>query len=395
METNVKKRTFMFIVCYIAYTSTYIARLNLTMSASELQKAGFSASQIGLLGTIFAMVYAVGRLVNGVFSDKKPPYIMICSGLIIAGLANITVGFLPPFIAVAFLWAANAFGQSMLWGSVLCFVAAIYPPEIASKKTSLMTTSIATGNVVGILLGMFVISSFGLRFAFIVPGAITLVLSLAVLLTMNSVKKIEVKGEKKKHQSIFVLLKDKEILTSLFPVFIHGMIKENVSLWMSVYFIFRYKVDLKASAYFILFIPIAGFIGRTFYSFFFKISKDNEHLVTIFSFVACVIFCIPLIVGTPRIIATICLGLIYACASIINTSFISIYPLHYVYSGNVASVCGVLDLAAYGGTAAGSYVFGLLIDKFAGSGYVAMFAIWAITSIISALIVIPLAKKRS
>lgn len=41
----------------------------------------------------------------------------------------------------------------------------------------------------------------------------------------------------------------------LLPAMVHGVMKDNISLWMTVYVMDQFGVDLNASAYFILLIP--------------------------------------------------------------------------------------------------------------------------------------------
>ena len=149
-----RKKQLIFIICYLAYTSIYIARLNLSISSVELiNESVMDAAQIGLLGSMFSVVYAVGRLLNGTMSDKIAPWIMICTGLIIAGVSNLFIGMFPPYIGILLLWGCNAFAQSMLWSSVLCIVSGMYEKSVAKRKTSIMVTSVAMGNIVGILFG--------------------------------------------------------------------------------------------------------------------------------------------------------------------------------------------------------------------------------------------------
>ena len=88
-----------FFIVYLAYTSIYIARINLSVASPGLISEGIiDTVQIGLLGSIFSTVYAVGRLINGGISDRTPPWIMLTAGLCVAGLSNIFISFFPPFL---------------------------------------------------------------------------------------------------------------------------------------------------------------------------------------------------------------------------------------------------------------------------------------------------------
>ena len=84
------------------------------------------------------------------------------------------------------------------------------------------------------------------------------------------------------------------------------------------------------------------------------------------------------------------MSLIYAAVSIINTSILSIFPLRYAKTGNVASISGVMDLATYAGSGISSLVYGFVIDSF---GYVPMFASWIAISVISVAVLLTMKEK--
>ena len=225
---NHRKNTLTFLICYIAYTAIYIGRLNLSMASPGLVDLSIlDTVQIGLMGSSFSIIYSVGRLLNGRLSDSVPPYRMICTGLILAGISNLTIGFFPPFWGILILWGCNAFAQSMLWSSVLRIIASLYDEETARQKTSYMVTSVAVGNIAVILLNTFIITRFGLAFAFIIPGALTLLLSSFVLF---STKEIAREAASNEHLPMFRLLTKPEVRLSLLPAILHGVMKDNISL---------------------------------------------------------------------------------------------------------------------------------------------------------------------
>ena len=386
-----KYRRLIFAIVYLAYTSIYIARINLSMSGPGLIEKGIMDTvQLGLLGSVFSTVFAVGRLVNGGLSDRTPPWIMLTTGLLVAGFSNLAIGFLPPFIGIFLLWTANAYAQSMLWSSVLCVVSSIYEKGEAKQKTAIMVTSVATGNILSIIINTFLITKFGVNFAFVVPGLLTLILGFAVLKTTRKIE--TVRGTQKEHKSIFELFKNKEMLMMLTPAMLHGVMKENISLWMTVYVVDTYLVDLSTSSYYILLIPVIGFIGRTLYTGAYKLCRNNEHTVSLAGFVICITASILLSLGKVGIITSVlCMSFIYAAVSMINTSILSIYPLHFTKSGNVASVSGIMDFATYLGGGIASVIYGAVIKSF---GYTPMFVSWIVISIISIITILKISKSK-
>ena len=249
---------------FAAYTSIYIARLNLSIAGPEMIKTSvIDAAQIGILGSIFSTVFAIGRLINGFLSDSAPPWRMLTIGLWVAGISNICIGAFPPVMGMFVLWGANAYAQSMLWSAILCVITSVFDEKSAKRKMAIMITSVSVGNILGIVLNTFFVMKFDVKYAFCLPGFITLLLGVAAFLTTRHIKINS--GKTENHISVFGLFKNREILKMSIPAMLHGVMKENVSLWMTAFVIDTYAVDLTTSAYYILLIPICGFIGRIAY----------------------------------------------------------------------------------------------------------------------------------
>ena len=386
------RKMMIFAVCYIAYTMIYVARLNLSMASPALQDNGvLDEVGIGLLGGVFSVVYAFGRLINGYISDKKTPAFMMGMGLLVVGISNLLIGTMPPVYALAMLWGANAYAQSMLWGSVLKTLSHIYDEKTAKKRTSYMVTSVATGNIIGIVANTALIERFGFKFAFIIPGILVLAVCIALIFTVRLQENAQ--NSAKKHMDIKALAKDKSIRRVLFPAFFHGMIKDNISVWMTLFFVAKYSIDLKETAGFILFIPFVGLVGRLIYPVCYKLSGYKEHKVSAYalgvSAAASAIMCIE---GISPILAAVCLSVIYAAVSVTNTSILSIFPLKFTKSDNVASVSGIMDFATYFGAGVSSFAYGFLVEKF---GYLPMYASWVLVSVLSIIILLPYARLKS
>ena len=85
------------------------------------------------------------------------------------------------------------------------------------------------------------------------------------------------------------------------------------------------------------------------------------------------------------IVAALCLSLLYALISMINTSLLSMFPLRFAKENMVSSVSGLADFATYLGAGIGSAVYGFIIARF---GYLPMFASWGVLCVISVILVL-------
>lgn len=392
-ETKKIKRLIIFAVCYLSYTAIYIARMNLSIASVDLTTEGvLTASRIGVLGTVFAVIYAAGRLLNGHIGDKLHPSVHIIVGLLLTAVCNVVLTALPPYAVFVLLWGVNAFGQSMLWGAILRVVAEVYPERKAKKVSSYMVTSVAFGNVIGILVNTVIVKNCGLRYAFLIPGVIVAACFVFALIFITRVSVAKTSECEKSHVLTFKeVFAERQVRRICLPVFIHGIIKDNVSFWMTLFYASEYGIDLSEIAVFIVFIPLVGLLGRLIFPVLYKVMKENEHYVSVAAYAICFVACVILVLLKSMAVSAVCLGLVYASLSIVNTAALSIFPLRFSKRGGIATISGIMDLFAYLGYGAGSLVFGYVIEPF---GFTPIFAAWAALSVIALVLTVPLAKNE-
>ena len=386
MKTKVSvNKGVIFWLLYLSYVAIYMARQNLSMASPALQEAGLlTAAQLGFIGSVFSVIYSCGRLFNGILGDRIASKVLIITGLAFSGLANLLIGFLPPYLILLGLWCINAFAQSMLWSSLLRVTSSLYDKARAGKKVSILVSSVSVGNIAGILVTSWLISALDVRAAFIIPGALTVLAALAVLYIVPGTAK---SGEKQPFP-FKTLLTDRKVLGILGPAMFHGAMKDNIPLFRPIFFKDLFGMDVASMAGYVLLIPVVGLVGRLAYPLCYKLSKQRENMISTICFVLCALLggllCLP---GISPLLAAISLSLIYALVSMINTSFLSMLPIHFAEKGLVSSVSGITDFATYLGAGIAAAIYGVLIDG-GVVGYTYMFLSWAVLCVLSVLILL-------
>lgn len=379
-----------FFCCYFAYLFIYVARLNLSISAPALRELEvLSTAQIGFLGSAFSVVYACGRLFSGTLADRVIPWKLLFIGLAICGIANILIGILPPFALFLVLWSMNAFAQSLLWGPILRILTQIYPASIAKTRASYMSTAVAAGNLVAIVLNTKLVENAGAQWAFLFPGGIVLVMSFLVIALTHHVKP---PVSAPANGGIRTILRNRELQKMLPSAIIHGVMKDNVSLWMTVYVMDTFGVDLEKSSCFVLLIPLLGLVGRLLTPGLHQVCKEQEKPLMIASFLVCIL-CTGGLVLYPCSVAVsvVYLSLIYMAVSIINACLLSFFPIRFAEAGHTASVSGIMDFATYLGTGLSAMVYGFLIHRY---GYNAMYLSWGLISVVAVGLLMKLSPKK-
>lgn len=382
MNSAARKKFFIvFSAGYLAYSSIYVVRLNFSAAATLLEKSDIlNKAQIGLIGSVFSLVYALAKIPNGYIGDYFSVKKVIICGLMIAGFSNLLIGIFPDFVSIVIFWGLNAYGQSMLWGPLLRVFSENYEEKRLKKISQILVSSVAVGSIVGLMLASLCVSFESVAACFLIPGAITLIMAVVIKLFF-----IDAPGQKKSKTDSMIqatknVFREARFRWIIFPTVSHGIIKDNINVWLAVYFVDTYGINLKAIAGYIFVVPVFGFIGRLLYLPLYRMIK-NEYAISILAFGFCslatAVLCMK---DIPAFLSMVCLGLISALVSMINTHLLSAFPADFPGHNNISFVASIMDVLTYGGAGIGSLCFGILIQSF---GYKSMFLVWIGISVIS------------
>ncbi len=380
-----KKRPFglVFCVAYLAYCSIYVARLNFSVASALLEADHIlNKPQIGLIGGVFSFVYAIAKVPNGYLGDRSSSRKMIVCGLLITGVSNLAIGVSPRFPGIVFAWGINAFGQSMIWGPLLRMFSGTYGENRLKTVSQFLVSSVAAGSILGLLAASWCASAFGAAACFLIPGGIALVMAAVSGRLLE-----DVPGEKQNRAFLFRdavcrLYREPHFRKLVFPALAHGMLKDNINVWLALYLVDTYGVRAESIAGYIFFVPFFAFVGRLLYPALFQKWK-NEYKISGAAFVLCAAMSAALCVRKlPMAAALLCLGGISAMVSVINTHMLSVFPAEFAADGYLSFAASVMDLLTYCGAGIGSLLFGVLIQN---CGYAGMFFVWGAVSAVSAL----------
>lgn len=390
-----RKGNSVFLICLIAYTVIYVGRVNLSVASPLMIKEGIaSVAGIGILGSVFSIAYAAGRLLSGRICDRTAPKLVITAGICTAGLANLLMGLAPAYLLMAVLWGVNALGQSVLWGSVLNSLGASYEGGELKKRTALMTTSIPVGNIIGYLLSSYLCAGPGWRAAFYVPGVLCILSGIAARVVLKNVKLKTTAETQMTGQTFGGILKEipvRDIYGKLIPAFLHGLIKDNSCFWLPTILAMQYMVKSEITGLFTVIVPCIGFLGRLAYPAALKAAGDDEDKVSFRCFAVTGVCAAALITGiSSPVLVSVLIGVIYAATSMINTTFLSIYPIRFKDRGCTATVSGIMDFLTYLGASAGSAVFGIMAAKL---GYTSLYVSWTGIAVLAVILLLTGRKK--
>ncbi len=398
-----------FLLCWMAYFSTYIGRLNFSAVIPEIQKSGiWSEAQIASVSSVFFVCYGVGQLISGILGDRADTRKMVFLGLFVSAICNVG-GFLfqiyPVFLV---LWALNGFVQSLVWTPILKIGSMQYDIETVNKFGVDMSTTVPLGTLLSYGLSLVTLLFCPWRFVFLTCGLFEAVVAFVWLLTTKPLlKKAEEKPEEEKKQekiaappaaSAKVTLKAMAVsgvLLMMIPIIIQGTLKDSVTQWVPAFFSGQFGSATTFSLALTMLLPIVNVTGAYFANALNHKLHNEMATSAVFFGLASLFLVILKFFGTKSmVLSLICMATVTNCMFAVNVMLITLVPLQFAKLGRVSTIGGALNAIAYVGCGALNLLAGKILEG--DNGWSSLFVLWIILgalAIIFSLLIIPLWKR--
>ena len=191
---SLRNKTFWGVT--IAYSLYYVCRTSISIFKQPLIDGGFlTEGQLGLIGSSFMFVYAIGKCLNGFIADYCNIRRFMATGLFISALVNLimaSLGFfremLPSiliFILFAILWGMNGLVQSMGSAPGVISLSRWFPLSKRGSYYSLFSISPDIGKGLSYLLLGVGCGAVGWQFGFLAASVAGLVGAALILFTVS------------------------------------------------------------------------------------------------------------------------------------------------------------------------------------------------------------------
>ena len=189
---RLRSRTFWGVT--VAYTLYYVCRMTLGVVKQPLIDGGvLTAGQLGIIGSAFYFVYAVGKFINGFIADYCNIRRFMAVGIGISALVNLLLGVLGllhgpmglgsllVLLTFAVLWGLNGWMQSMGSPPGTISLSRWYPLSRRGTMYSIFSSTPQLGKAVSMIMTGFIVAAVGWQWGFLaaaVAGFIGLAVSL-------------------------------------------------------------------------------------------------------------------------------------------------------------------------------------------------------------------------
>lgn len=216
----------------IGYAAFYFVRKNFSMAMpSFLDEMGYTKTDLGLILSLFSVLYGLGKFLNGMLADRANPRFFMSLGLIGAALTNVFFGLSSSLLFFGLFWIMNAWFQSMGWPPCARMLTHWYSPRELGTMWGLWNSSHQFGGAGILILAGFLIGTYGWRSAFMVPALIAVAVAVILMLFLRDTPQSvglppveEYRGEKKP-------AKDEEESDESFKDILFNDVLKNKFIW--------------------------------------------------------------------------------------------------------------------------------------------------------------------
>lgn len=390
---NSKKDASLFLLCWIAYTSTYICRLNFSAVIPELTSGNvMSESRIAAVSSVFFVCYGVGQLISGIIGDRLNTRMMIFSGVLVSSLCNITIFFFHTFEALICLWALNGIVQSLVWTPILKIASVEYDSRSRDKFGIDMATTVPVGTVLSYAVSLITVIFLPWHYVFLVCG---LIVGCSAVVWIVGTGKLKLKKQAEKDEisrkespntaKILKLCLTSGLVLMLVPIMVQGTLKDSVTQWTPEFFSSQFGSSTVFSLALTMVLPVVNVTGAFIAK---KVNKkiNNELITSMVFFLVAVafLFLLRIFAGKSAVLSLICMAGVTNCMFAVNVMLITIVPLHFSKHGIVSTVGGILNATAYIGCAAANMAAGKILDN--SGSWNTLFVFWIVLGFAAAAV---------
>lgn len=421
----------LFLLCWLVYFSSYLGRLNYSSAMTVmLDQEILTKAQAGFISMIYFLAYGVGQFLNGFAGDRVNPKRMIAWGLSVSAAMNLIMTVCRDVPVMTAAWFVNGYAQSAIWPPIIRIFSDMLETKTKLKYCVDIVSTQAAGTFASYFLSAAIIAHGRWQFVFLAAAVILAAAAAVWNLGFSAVKRRadaqsgETPGEgeetdfggmgrlgtetaeniepgairKEKGQGAappsgnaaygdeenvpqlysrgFVsLLLTSGSLLLVFPVFVHGILKDGVVSWVPTFISETFASGAHTAILLTSVLPLINLSGAYMGRFAFKKMKNDEIRAAslFFALAVAAVFLLLKFGSCNMFLTALILSVVTASMMAVNTLLINLYPLRFEREGRVASVSGFLNASAYLGTAVSTYCIGLLVQ---GRGWEAAILSW-------------------
>ncbi|MGB5242296.1 MAG: MFS transporter [Lutimonas sp.] len=149
-----------------------------------LASLAYNSEQIGLIAAIYPGVWGIGQLFTGKMADHFSKKKMLFWGMLLQGLAILSIPFVTQFFPLAVIAALLGLGTALVYPTFLTAIAGVTSPSQRAESIGVFRLWRDLGYAIGAVISGIIADLFGVSTAILTIGLLTVLSSLIIKLRM-------------------------------------------------------------------------------------------------------------------------------------------------------------------------------------------------------------------
>ena len=399
----------LMIICPMVYFASYLTRKNYSVVMSEIiLSENISNAEGSIAVTLSLISYGIGQIISGILGDKLKPQKVIFWGLGLSALFNLLLPFCPDTWTRAVVWFLNGFAQSMIWPPLVRIMAA----TMDRKTYNNCTVNVTIAGTAATILLYLTASTLWIRFlsweyVFYSSAFVCAIIAVIWIFGFRKIVNMGTNIEyKSKTTSQGVLTKPKltwkELMASGFiliaiGIIFQGALKDGINDWVPSFIINTFSLESESAILKSVVLPIFTVISLKVIGIISAKYVKNEVKGALICFICGLCGCVFLLFfySVNQYLTLVVSSLTCAFMHCVNFFLVCIVPAKFEKYGLVSTMSGLINSFTYIGSAAATYGFGAISDKWGWNACILTWVVIAALGSICCLLTVRPWKKFS
>ncbi len=363
-------------VCWLAYFSIYLGRLNFSASMGRMLQTGlWGRGQLGSVAAAFYLAYGIGQLPSGLLGDRLSPRWMVGIGLSGSALVNLLFPAVQTVTGMQVMWFANGLLQAMIWPPMVRLVTDLAGAARSVNIILLLSFSSPAGMLCTYLASAVLLKLGSWQSCFLLAGIWLAGTAVCWFLSISGLEsRMSPGGGTGKKRDVQHRTEGKRAVSFLTPhgiaasgmlwltaaALLHGILKDGLTTWIPTCLAEEFSIPSSFSVLLTTALPVVSLCGVPLAQIINRRCLRNEASAGAMFYLLAFgsLLCMTGEAGNSLYGTVALFAIVTGMMTAVNTLLISLLPLHFGKEGRVATVSGVLNAVTYLGSAAASAVFG-------------------------------------
>ena len=274
------------------------------------------------------------------------------------------------------VWAFNGFAQSFMWPPMVKIMSSAMDSDSYNKGCVVVSWGSTIATILIYLISPAIISFAGWKAVFFIYAGVAIVIASVWYVKITSIEKkcsiVYPMHVKSKGGKMSIKISVPLLIIVMLAIMLQGSLRDGVTTWVPTLVSEAFSLGSEVSILSSVIIPVFGLASLQMTSVIYKKLGKKPFKAAGLFFVCAIIAATVLTVFTDAsVILTVMMSaIIVACMHGINLILVCFLPAALADDSNVSTLSGILNFMTYVGSAASTYGFALLSEKFGWGGTV-------------------------